>query len=186
MKPSAALLFALICTTAPALHAQSIERMKLTDGDLTCPQIYAEVGEMEKVMGIAKDDKSASANTSAAAGMTQQATGVAVHAAAMSGSMGAAVGLAQAAPLLGLFGNVAKAAADSKEKESAERMADAKARKEHLTGLFVSKGCKLSDVRPATTVGTGAGAQVATAPAPAAPAAAAPAAPAAATSTSSN
>lgn len=180
MKPSAALLFALICTTAPALHAQSIERMKLTDGDLTCPQIYVEVGEMEKIMGIAKDEKSASATTANAAGMTQQATGVAVHAAAMSGSMGAAVGLAQAAPLLGLFGNVAKAAADSKEKESAERMADAKARKEHLTGLFVGKGCKLSDVRPATA-GTSGGAQVATAAAPATPAA-----PAAAPSTNGN
>jgi len=127
--------------------AQTIERVKLTDAELTCSQIYAEIDEMNKIMGIAKSDRDASATTATTAGLTQQATGVAVQAAAMSGSLGAAVGLAQAAPLLGLFGSATKGVADAKEKEAAERLGEAKARKEHLTGLFVSKNCKLSDVK---------------------------------------
>ena len=128
--------------------AQAIDRIKLTDSEMSCPQIYVEIDDMNKIMGIARDERNTSASTAAAAGMTHQATGVAVQAAALSGSLGSAIGLAQAAPLLGLFGSVTKTVADSKEKESAERLGDAKARKEHLTGLFVSKGCKLSDVKP--------------------------------------
>ncbi|MDK9703800.1 MAG: hypothetical protein OEL20_11740 [Sulfuritalea sp.] len=127
--------------------AQTIDRVKLTDSELTCPQIYGEIDEMNKVMGLAKGDRDASATTAAGAGLTQQATGVAVQAAALSGSVGAAVGLAQAAPLLGLFGSATKSVADAKEKEAAERLGEAKARKEHLTGLFVSRNCKLSDVK---------------------------------------
>lgn len=148
MKAATPVLFAACLALPITALAQGIDRVKLTDGDLTCPQIYVEIGDMDKIMGIAKDERSTSANTAAAAGMTQQATGVAVQAAAMSGSLGSALGLAQAAPLLGLFGSATKAVADSKEKESAERMTEAKARKEHLTGLFVSRNCKLSDVAP--------------------------------------
>ena len=146
MRTAALALIALLPLTC---GAQTIDRIKLTDSELSCPQIYVEIDDMNKIMGIARDERNASSSTAAAAGMTQQATGVAVQAAALSGSLGAAVGLAQAAPLLGLFGSVTKTVADSKEKESAERLGDAKARKEHLTGLFVSKGCKLSDMKPA-------------------------------------
>lgn len=134
--------------------AQTIDRVKLTDSELSCPQIYGEIDDMNKIMGIAKGDRDASATTASTAGLTQQATGVAVQAAAMSGSLGAAVGLAQAAPLLGLFGSATKSVADAKEKDAAERLGEAKARKEHLTGLFVSKGCKLSDVKQETAAAT--------------------------------
>jgi hypothetical protein len=129
--------------------AQAIERIKLTDSELTCPQIYAEIEDMNKVVGATRDERDTNANAAAAAGLTGEVTGAAVHAAAMSGSFGAAVGLAQAAPLLNLFGSATKTVASANEKASAERLADAKARKEHLTGLFVSKGCKLSDVKAA-------------------------------------
>jgi hypothetical protein len=145
MFRTVALLFFLM---PQVLFAQAIDRIKLTDSELTCVQIYSEINEMNAVMGIAKEDRDSSGNAATAAGLTHQATGVAAHAAAMSGSLGAAVGLAQAAPILGLFGSAAKGVADAKQRESAERMADAKARKEHLTGLFVSKACKLSDVAP--------------------------------------
>lgn len=146
MKKSCYVLLALV-TPVTLAFAQSIDRVKLTDGDMSCSQIYREIGEMEDIMGVAQAERTNSSTTSATAGMAQQATGVAVHAAAMSGSLGAAVGLAQAAPILGLFGSVTKASADSKEKASTERMADAKARKEHLTGMFVSRNCKLSEVQ---------------------------------------
>ncbi|MCF8198085.1 MAG: hypothetical protein K9J42_04920 [Sulfuritalea sp.] len=132
-----------------AAHAQTIDKIKLTDSELTCTQIYAEIGEMDTIMGVSKESRDSSATAATTAGMTQQATGVAVHAAAMSGSLGAAVGLAQAAPLLGLFGSATKSVAEAKEKESGERMGEAKARKEHLTGLFVGKGCKVSEMKSA-------------------------------------
>lgn len=142
-----AVIIAAIAAMPLMCMAQTIERVKLTDSELTCPQIYGEIDEMNKIMGVAKGERDASATTASTAGLTQQATGVAVQAAAMSGSLGAAVGLAQAAPLLGLFGSATKSVADAKEKDAAERLGEAKARKEHLTGLFVGKNCKLSDIK---------------------------------------
>jgi hypothetical protein len=141
------IVFSLMCFSLLA-SAQTIDRVKLTDADLGCQQIYGEIGDMDKILGIAKDERDTSGTAASAAGMTQQATGVAAQAAMMGGNMGAVVGIAQAAPFLGLFGSAAKSYAENKQKDSAERMGEAKARKEHLTGLFVSKGCKLADVKP--------------------------------------
>ena len=56
MKRLSALLAAVCGCTSLAVSAQTIERMRLTDGDLSCTQIYAEVQQMEtmiKVMGSA-------------------------------------------------------------------------------------------------------------------------------------
>lgn len=142
--------FAVVALVLPLFaSAQTIDKIKLTDSELTCAQIHAEIGEMDTVMGVSKESRDSSAAAATTAGMTQQATGVAVHAAAMSGSLGAAVGLAQAAPLLGLFGSATKSVAETREKESGERLGEAKARKEHLTGLFVGKGCKISEIKSA-------------------------------------
>lgn len=141
---------AVIAAVLPLVtHAQAIDKIKLTDSELTCAQIYSEIDEMNIIVGVARESRDSSATAATTAGMTQQATGVAVHAAAMSGSLGAAVGLAQAAPLLGLFGSATKSVAETKEKESSERLGEAKARKEHLTGLFVGKGCKVSEMKSA-------------------------------------
>lgn len=145
-------LLTLTLALPVAVCAQTIERVKLSDTELSCQQIYGEIGEMDAIMGTARDSRDASTTTATTAGLTQQATGVAAQAAAMSGSYGAAIGLAQAAPLLGLFGSATKAVAENKQKESAERLSEAKARKERLTELFVSKPCKLSEVQSASTV----------------------------------
>lgn len=140
---------------ASAMQANAIDRIKITDSELSCIQLYTEIGEMDTLLGTAKDSRDASSSAATTADIASKSTGVAVHAAASAGSYGAAMGLAQAAPFIGLFGNVAKGVAAEKEKAASEEVADAKARKEHLTGLFISKSCKASEFqtksKPAST-----------------------------------
>jgi hypothetical protein len=159
---------------APALSAQEaavpegpIERVKLSDPEMSCPQIYGEVNQMDRIIAKETGDRDTGAAVAANAGLTQQAVGTAAHAAAMSGSVGSAVGLAQIAPLAGLFGNVAAANAQNEAAKSQERTQQARARKEHLTSLFIGKGCKLSEmqaVAPAPTVAPAAPATAGSAP----------------------
>jgi len=149
MKLPTALAVAAAIAFSPAVLAQAIERVKLTDNELSCGDIHSEIGEMNKLMGVARESRDGSSTAATAADVAQASTGLAVQAAVSSGSYGAALGLAQAAPFIGLFGNVAKGVAEAKQKESAERLGDAKARKEHLTGLFISKGCKVADLQQA-------------------------------------
>lgn len=149
------MLTAVVALVLPiAASAQAIEKMKITDAELSCGQLYSEIGDMDRIIGVTKDSRDTSANTSTAVTVAQQAGGHAVHAAAVAGNYGAAAGLAQAMPFVGLFGSVAKGVADTQERASAERLADAKGRKEHLTGLFINKGCKASELqaqeKPAT------------------------------------
>ncbi len=56
MIPTRSLYLAAIVCCVGGVSAQTIERMRLTDGDLSCTQIYAEVQQMDtmiKVMGSA-------------------------------------------------------------------------------------------------------------------------------------
>ena len=50
------LVLAGTCTLGMGMHsagAQTIERIRLSDNDLTCPQIYAEVQQMDTVIQLA-------------------------------------------------------------------------------------------------------------------------------------
>jgi hypothetical protein len=154
-----------------------IEKIKITDGDLTCKQIYAEIGEMDKLMGVNKQTRDNASTANTAADVAQTALPAAAQAAAYAGNYAGAVGLAQALPFASIFGSVAKGVAKQQESSAAETLGNAKGRKEHLTGLFLQKGCKLSDVAPPAPA-------PATAAMPAvAPVVAADATPAAATAT---
>ncbi len=56
MKSLSILSIAVLCGASLPLAAQNIERMRLTDGDLSCTQMFAEVQQMDtmiKVMGSA-------------------------------------------------------------------------------------------------------------------------------------
>lgn len=129
--------------------AQAIEKMKITDTELSCAQIYAEIGEMDKIIGDTKGTRDTSANTATAVDVAQQAGGHAANAAAMAGNYGGALGIARAMPFVGMFGSVAKGVSETKQRESGERLGEAKARKEHLTSLFIGKSCKASELKPA-------------------------------------
>ncbi len=130
-------LYALSLAAAP-LAAQTIERMKMSDGDLTCAQIYGETQDMERVAATARQAQQSSQTTATGAGIASQ---VAPLANAFGGFMGG---------LGGLFGQAAGTAtsqvASNNAQQHAQRAAQADARKEHLTQMFLAKGCRSNDL----------------------------------------
>lgn len=129
---------------AAPVFAQPIERVKISDNDLSCRQIHDELGQMDAIIRAAQEkQKSAETSTTAA-----QAGGVAAEVASRTGLFG---------KIGGLFGHIAGTAAaktaagvaeQSAQKEAQaakEEESQALARKEHLTALFLAKGCKASD-----------------------------------------
>lgn len=124
--------------------AQNIERVKITDNELSCRQIHDELGVMDQAIADAKQSQSSSENTTTAG----QVGGVAAEVASRTGLFGQ-VG--------GLWGHIAgtvasKTAANVTEQtgkqgaqQSADREKQALARKEHLTSTFLARGCKSSD-----------------------------------------
>ncbi len=148
-----------------AASAQNIERIKITDGELSCRQIHDELGVMDKAIAGARQAQS-SAETTTTAG---QAGSVAAEVASRTGLFGQ-VG--------GLFGHIAgtvaaKTAADVTTQtgkqgvqQGIEQEKQALARKEHLSSIFLSRGCRSSDPDFTPT----SQATAATAPAQAAPA----------------
>lgn len=121
-----------------------IERVKITDNDLSCRQIHDELGEMDKIIAAAKEAQVSGEQTATAG----QVGDVAAEVASRTGLF---------AQIGGLFGHVAgtvasKAAAGVAEQsgqktvqQAQEREKQALARKEHLTALFLARGCKASD-----------------------------------------
>lgn len=149
---TAAIFTIAFCPTAWAQSSGIIERVKITDGELSCKQIYDEIGQMDKVMGVAQGTRDASSTASTAADVAQAALPAAAQIAAQAGNYGGALGLAQALPFASLFGGVARGVAQQQQSSAQENLTNAKARKEHLTTLFLGKGCKLAEVTaPAAT-----------------------------------
>lgn len=129
---------------------EAIERIKITDNDLGCQQIVDERNIMDKAIADAKAAQS-SGQTTAVAG---QAAGVAAEVAQRTGVFGALGGLTGH-----LFGSIAsKAAANVTEQtgqqdaaKAAQREKQALDRKEHLTQMFLAKGCSASNPAAAPT-----------------------------------
>ncbi len=137
---SCLLLSAAALAQAPA----PIERIKITDNDLSCQATHDELQGMDKIVAEARATQS-SGQTTATAG---QAAGVAAEVASRTGMFGALGGLTGH-----LFGTVAsKTAANVAEQQgqmtaaqAAEREKQALGRKEQLTQIFLAKGCSASD-----------------------------------------
>lgn len=141
--------FAVLLTCHSAVvNAQQpapIERIKITDNQMNCAQLYAENGEMDKVIAAAQAAES-SGNTTAMAG---SAANVAAEVAGRTGLFGQFGGIAGA-----LFGKaaaqgaagVAQQSGQMSAQQAAARAKQAVARKEHVTAIFVSRGCKASDL----------------------------------------
>ncbi|WP_457281840.1 hypothetical protein [Polaromonas sp. P5_D5] len=163
---AAALALSLVAATA---SAQTIERVKMTDNDLTCQQIYGEIGQMDSVVTRAAqytaapataDPTDAGSQVAGAVVQTALATAAANTAAQNAGGFGGFGG-----GLGGMFGgivqqlagNTAQQAANSgvaqQQAATAQQQAvalqgqQAQGRKEHLTGVFLAKGCKMSDIQ---------------------------------------
>jgi len=134
----------LFSAIAFAQSPAPIERVKLTDNDLSCKSTYDELQGLDKIVAEAKAAQSSGQNTATAG----QAAGVAAEVASRTGMFGALGGLTGH-----LFGTVAsKTAANVAEQQgqmsaaqAAEREKQALARKDHLTQIFLAKGCSASD-----------------------------------------
>ncbi|WP_137919018.1 hypothetical protein [Hydrogenophaga sp. 2FB] len=139
---------------------------KLSDGELTCAQIYAETQALEKSSQAQQAEA-----TQAQAAMTETQNEMMKSAGSMPGSgIGSAIGNS----LLGMIpgagqiqGYAMQAAAEARRasmQDSAQKMMQAQtqlmkleqglehaqARSDHLADLFLKKGCKLSEVKAAT------------------------------------
>ena len=144
------LILPLLLGAVQAGAQETIERIKMTDNDLGCQQIVDEQNIMDKMVTEAQAAQS-TGQTTAVAG---QAAGVAAEVAQRAGLFGALGGLTGQ-----LFGGVAaKSAASVAEQtgqqdaaKSAQRMKQALDRKEHLTQLFLTKGCSASNLAAAPT-----------------------------------
>ncbi len=93
MKRLSILSLAALCGASLPLAAQNIERMRLTDGDLNCTQIFAEVQQMEtmiKVMGSAPAPRLAAPAAAAQPVAASQADAVSNSLASLFGGAGAA------------------------------------------------------------------------------------------------
>lgn len=159
---SLALAAALACA---AVQAQTIERVRMTDNDLSCQQIYTESLQMDAVVArasqpvqpVAAADPNANVPVQVAGAVAQAAV---VNSAARSGFAG--FGNFGGGSLLGgLLGGVAQQAATNNVQQQVanQQMAaqqaqqngllaqQAQGRKEHLTGMFLARGCKMADIQ---------------------------------------
>jgi hypothetical protein len=139
---------------------------KLSDNELSCTAIYLEVTDLERTLRTQEAAASASQRE-----MQQAATAMMDSGAAMSG-VGVATGLLGMIPGVGglvggMVGSVASQAAsaaamasvrerqghmmDTTQKMVASYQAQAAAagRRDHLTDLFLARGCKLAEVKAA-------------------------------------
>jgi hypothetical protein len=154
---------ALFVSIAYAQSPEPIERVKITDNSLSCRQMFDEREAMDRAIVDAKAAQS-SAQATATAG---QAGGVATEVASRTGLFGSLGGLA--GHLLGtVAGKTAANAAEQSGQQdaaaAAEREKQASARKEHLTQLFLTKGCSAADPpAPARTMSAATTPQLATA-----------------------
>lgn len=211
VRPLKTLFVCMLGILSTQAMAQTIEKMKLTDGELTCTQLYAESSQMDTVIRASQSMAPASPAPAAAPQMipggnntsaimqannltrqdlvtTQQlmlqSRDVRVRAAAsdpqavaqyavmlrnpqlaVAAQRAAAAGVSPAyiqsqiniAAAAQAYAGGAAAAQVSSQQAVAPAVApspaqtglaqQAMARKEHLTGLFLNKGCKLSEIQ---------------------------------------
>ncbi len=161
---------ALLAVFATGVQAQNIERVKMTDNDLSCQQIYGEIGQMDGVIALASQPVPAPlAQPDATAGMGGQVAGAVAQTAiagALARSAGSFGGFGNFGGGLGnMFGGIAQQMAQgataqqaassgaaqqqaaATQQNQALQSQQAQGRKEHLTSMFLSKGCKMSDVK---------------------------------------
>ena len=176
-KKLLAVLTATICGVSMAQAPMTIERVKLTDNDLSCQQVYQEITLMDSVMARAAQPTAPVAQAAAPVTDTtgqQVAVGIAGAVAQQAiaqnaartgfGGFGGGAG--------GLFGSLlggaaqvqaqqaqaqqmqqaqqaqmAAAQANQASQQNAALGQQAQARKDHLTQVFLAKGCKMSEIK---------------------------------------
>ncbi len=196
MKPIHTFIAAAALGACTLASAQNIDRVRMTDNDMSCQNMYDELKIMDSVINsggaIPQAAGAAPANPAAAAvgnqvvgAVAQQALGqvaarsglgglfggggaaantgggVAGALGGLFGGGGAPAAASGGGGLGGLFGNVLGQVAQNAiaQQQAAPPAApvaqvnpalvpQAQARKEHLTGMFLGKPCKVSDIKP--------------------------------------
>ena len=167
-----ALTIALLTGVSITAYAQTIERIKMTDNELSCQQIYGESAAMEVIITTAgqQNADALAAQASQAVAAAQSAQTAQNAAVATNTALGIAARFGGFGGFGGLFGSAAQSAAqlatDQQTASALQQAAaipvaqgavaaqpaqnlqgqQAQARKEHLTSLFLSKGCKMSEI----------------------------------------
>ncbi|RTL55799.1 MAG: hypothetical protein EKK46_06155 [Rhodocyclaceae bacterium] len=142
---SFAALSASVCLSVPVqaetedLAKVNLDRLQMKDGGLSCDDLKGEVSLMERVekqYGGGESGRGEVSNAATAQAAGQVATGVAVQ----SGAFGA---LPLLGPLARLGTQVVMDQKTVDAQNAAKKAEAAKARREHLTELFLKKECKL-------------------------------------------
>lgn len=141
---AAAISSIFACGAALAQQAAPIERIKMTDGQLSCSQLFGEAGDMDKAMAEAREAES-SGNTTATAGSAANTAAEVAGRTGLFSSFGIAGHFFGQAATQAAAG-VARSSGQMSAAQAAERIKQASARKEHLTTLFVAKGCNPSNL----------------------------------------
>lgn len=118
------------CASAPAQAPIAVN--KPNDGALSCPEIVAQINQMNDVLGIAQGEM----RSSDAMGI---ATSALVTAAVHSGALTSA---ASSVPFLGQVVNVAGQVNKMNRKKAEEYALQATNRRNVLSGIYAGKGCQ--------------------------------------------
>ncbi len=157
----------LLTLTGSAVQAQNIERVRMTDNDLSCQQMYSETVQMDAVVARASQPVQSAAvadpnaNTNTAVQVAGAVAQVAVVQSAARSGFGGFGNIGGGSLFGGLLGGVAQQAANNNAQQQLANQQvatqqvqqnallgqQAQGRKEHLTTLFLSKGCKLADIQ---------------------------------------
>jgi hypothetical protein len=135
----------------------------MTDNDLSCQKIYTESLQMDAVVARASQPVQPVAAADPNANATAQVAGVVAQAAVVnSAARGGFGNFGGGGSLLGgLLGGVAQQAATNnaqqqvanqqvavqQAQQNGQLEQQAQGRKEHLTGMFLSRGCKMADIQ---------------------------------------
>lgn len=127
----------LLLLTAPVLAQDSglIDRVQLGDNDLDCPQIAAQVQELDAL--LAKHSGDQGAVRGATESVTRSRTGEVV------------AGVAKILPFGSVFGDIARDVIGRRGRDADARIASARARKDYLVDMFLKRGCRVADLKPA-------------------------------------
>lgn len=121
------------------LATVNLDRLQMRDGGLSCNDLKTEVAVMDdvyKAAGGSEAGRGEMSNAATASAVGQVATGAAIQ----SGAFGA---LPLFGPLARLGTQVVMDQKTVETQNNAKRADAAKARKEHLTELFLKRDCKL-------------------------------------------
>jgi hypothetical protein len=163
MKQLTAIALALVCAAGSA-SAQTIERVKMTDNDLSCQQVFNEITQMDAMIARAnqpvaaaapaQDAGNSGAGSAIAGAVAQQAIGQAAarggfggFGGGFGGMLGGVLGAAQNNTAQQQQQAAAQQAAAQQQQQNSLIGQQAQGRKEHLTGVFLAKGCKMSEIQ---------------------------------------